>query len=144
MGQLSASVPSIGEDRVMEGWNSLDQKEFTGNTLGISFRMFMQKKYALCILNTNYHFYYLESTVSASSFGYIPYTPHPRSRADLNNQPTVDQGRSRVDQHHQPSSQLISKIKRHKSFFNSDALKEKKNVLLRRTESFHQDINNYR
>ena len=34
MGNLSASVPSIGEDRVLEGWNSLDQKEYQTSTLG--------------------------------------------------------------------------------------------------------------
>ena len=34
MGHLSASVPSIGEDRVLEGWNSLDQKEYQTSTLG--------------------------------------------------------------------------------------------------------------
>lgn len=100
-----------------------------------------------------------DSTVSASSFGYMPYPQPPRLPGDQYNQHTYDEGRSgeyeysqlaskpgrsRVEQHHQPSNQLITKIKRHKSFFNSDALKEKKNLLLRRTESFHQDNQNFR
>ena len=32
--ELSASVPSIGEDRVMEGWSSLDQREYGNSTMG--------------------------------------------------------------------------------------------------------------
>ena len=34
MGHLSASVPSIGDNRVMEGWSSLDQREYSVNTMG--------------------------------------------------------------------------------------------------------------
>ena len=89
----------------------------------------------------------------------MPYPQPPRLAGDQYNQHIYDEGRSgeyeynqlaskpgrsRVEQHHQPSNQLITKIKRHKSFFNSDALKEKKNLLLRRTESFHQDNQNFR
>jgi len=87
-------------------------------------------------------------TMSARSFGFVRpgNDPRPanRSSGDYNNRSSASNHRSangpaasRTTAH---NSELTTRIKRHKSFFNAESLRAKKNAILRRAESFHHDM----